>query len=245
MVSFTSLVTKFAALTLLAGFGSSQSQNITYFRPTGDQVSGYLWARTPFVRSPCPALNSLANHGILPRNGYDITRQQYKEAVMLVFELTDSAADGLVRDLPDKCNLNFLATHDLIEHDASLASDDGVSGKDPHIVNRDMVEDICRRAQNGFITLNDIIDTLKARLDSCNKRWWPKCDYGDKQKQIGVTEISTLMNCLGRDERIPVAHFRSFFLENRVPEDWIPPQSKVDDNRLKGTQKKVRDAMHW
>ncbi|KAF1787503.1 Chloroperoxidase [Phytophthora cactorum] len=60
-----------------------------YFRPSGADVSGFPPPNSaPNHRSPCPALNSLANHGYLPRDGKALTPQMIREAVMDVYNLS-------------------------------------------------------------------------------------------------------------------------------------------------------------
>lgn len=49
---------------------STQSLNVgDYFRPSVTEVSGFPGTTAAYRRSPCPALNTLANHGYLPRDG--------------------------------------------------------------------------------------------------------------------------------------------------------------------------------
>lgn len=86
------------------------------------------------VRSPCPGLNSLANHGILPRNGKDIT------IPILIQALSDGLNTGAdfatviggagLLSVPNNAlatsfNLDNLDEHNFpIEHDASLSRAD-------------------------------------------------------------------------------------------------------------------------
>lgn len=47
------------------------------------EVAGYDWQAPTSgdVRSPCPCLNTLANHGYLNRNGMNISRQELSDAL--------------------------------------------------------------------------------------------------------------------------------------------------------------------
>jgi hypothetical protein len=89
-------------------------------------------AGTTHVRSPCPALNSLANHDILPRDGRNYTVPMLVKALgeglnvsteiattlsSLGMSLSADAASGTF-DLDD------LNKHNAIEHDASLSRKD-------------------------------------------------------------------------------------------------------------------------
>jgi len=112
------LITIFSLLSIAA------AQNFTTWSPPGPGD----------VHSPCPALNSLANHGFLPHNGKGIT------IPMLITALNDgvnAGADfatviggaGLLSVpgnlLATSFDLNNLNEHNFpIEHDASLSRED-------------------------------------------------------------------------------------------------------------------------
>ncbi|KAJ7286841.1 Cloroperoxidase, partial [Mycena rebaudengoi] len=86
------------------------------------------------VRSPCPGLNTLANHGYLPRNGKNISIPMILEAVIEGFNvgpdaIIQAAKFGLLSgDDPITLNLDALRLHNLIEHDASLSRGDAALG---------------------------------------------------------------------------------------------------------------------
>ncbi|EEB88281.1 hypothetical protein MPER_13964, partial [Moniliophthora perniciosa FA553] len=49
-------------------------------------------ANTTEGRSPCPALNALANHGYLPRTGKDISLSQLTHAITTVYNMSYALA---------------------------------------------------------------------------------------------------------------------------------------------------------
>ncbi|ELU37666.1 peroxidase, family 2 domain-containing protein [Rhizoctonia solani AG-1 IA] len=81
------------------------------------------------ARSPCPALNALANHGILPRNGRGITWKELGEASRGVYNLAPTLCKQVPwatakllysgRDWNETMTLDDLNAHGAIEHDAS------------------------------------------------------------------------------------------------------------------------------
>ncbi|PGH36650.1 hypothetical protein GX50_00512 [[Emmonsia] crescens] len=82
------------------------------------------------IRGPCPAPNSLANHGILPHNGkgmtYPILLKGILEGLNVGFDLILVAGTGGMLGAKNPLrlyfNLNDLSNHDLFaEHDASLS----------------------------------------------------------------------------------------------------------------------------
>jgi hypothetical protein len=82
-------------------------------------------------RSPCPALNTLANHGYLNRNGQKITAKAMQDAMTLVYNLSPAVgallANAAVKGLSPNgtsIDLDRLQQHGFIEHDASLVHQD-------------------------------------------------------------------------------------------------------------------------
>jgi hypothetical protein len=84
-------------------------------------------------RSACPMLNAMANHGILPHSGKDITFTELNQKIRTTFNFAPSfcffvpkfSADFLERSYwKDKFDLAELSKHGAIEHDASLTRHD-------------------------------------------------------------------------------------------------------------------------
>jgi len=83
------------------------------------------------VRAPCPMLNTLANHGFLPHDGKDITREQTENALYDALNINKTAGSFLF-DFALTTNpknqstfsLNDLGNHGILEHDASLSRTD-------------------------------------------------------------------------------------------------------------------------
>jgi hypothetical protein len=73
-------------------------------------------------------LNTLANHGYLPRNGRDISKEMAIEVldqvlnwdVTVVSDLYDFAQPTNPEPNATTINLKELTTHNILEHDASL-----------------------------------------------------------------------------------------------------------------------------
>lgn len=77
-------------------------------------------------RSPCPAVNTLANHGYLPRDGKGVTAAQTVDALIACYRLSRplawALAYGTILRLRQgtSFDLHDLAQHNVVEHDASL-----------------------------------------------------------------------------------------------------------------------------
>lgn len=80
------------------------------------------------ARGPCPGLNTLANHGYLPSNGREISRDMLAEAMLDGFNVARSDAIILfsqaVRTNPKPFahtfDLDTLGREGVLEHDFSL-----------------------------------------------------------------------------------------------------------------------------
>ncbi|KAI0750669.1 Cloroperoxidase [Daedaleopsis nitida] len=106
---------------------------------TIDDNHPYAPASPGDSRSPCPALNALANHGYLPHDGRNLTVSQLIAAVHHVYGLSFPLATLLSLGGVAKCghwaglhmvlDLHELARHNVIEHDGSLVHADTAPGE--------------------------------------------------------------------------------------------------------------------
>ncbi|KAF7981770.1 hypothetical protein HWV62_31841 [Athelia sp. TMB] len=86
------------------------------------------------VRSPCPAMNTLANHGFLPRSGRDIHPHTFIAAMQEGYNTSYALAAFLtwggyiLLGQWGKVSLGDLARHGCIEHSASVGHGDPLPG---------------------------------------------------------------------------------------------------------------------
>ncbi|KAL1876235.1 hypothetical protein Daus18300_002863 [Diaporthe australafricana] len=88
------------------------------------------------VRAPCPMLNTLANHGYLPRDGRNINKAMAVDVlssvlnwdVSVVNDLFDFAQPTNPAPNATTIDLNHLTTHNILEHDGSLSRQDANFG---------------------------------------------------------------------------------------------------------------------
>jgi hypothetical protein len=144
------------------------------------------------VRSPCPALNTLANHGHLyvsldsstssakltpsrPRNGKAITPDMFTKAIedvynfdsMLGYLFGHTAIPAVTNSTWDALttqtlDLNQLNLHDGIEHDASLSRNDFIQG-DNHSLQPKLLEALLADAEGDFITAESLAKSRARR----------------------------------------------------------------------------------
>ncbi|GLE00111.1 hypothetical protein PINS_up008838 [Pythium insidiosum] len=167
------------ALRLNAKF---QQDSHAYFRPTGDEVSGRPKNDRKYHRAPCPCMNSLANHGYLPRDGKNLTPEMIKRAVVEVFNIDEGLAATLVSPLPPTLTLADLGVHNFIEHDASMVHDDLFFGNDPAQINMTLADELLHRAgPSGRLTKREIAHFRHDREKEC-ARTDPQYEFGPKKQ---------------------------------------------------------------
>jgi len=103
-------------------------------------------------RSPCPALNALSNHSILPHDGRDLSILQVTRAIKQVYNLSFPLALLLTlggfllcgHAFHTKLHLHDLAKHNKVEHDGSLVHDNAGAGNRwaPTSVNRGLLDEL-------------------------------------------------------------------------------------------------------
>ncbi|KAK5994727.1 Peroxidase stcC [Cladobotryum mycophilum] len=100
------------------------------FNPNDPRFDQWQPAGPNDSRSPCPGLNSLANHGFLPRNGRNVTAV---DIIRGIYQgLGASPEIGVITGVAEVIkayrlaafDLEELANHGFIEHDCSMSRED-------------------------------------------------------------------------------------------------------------------------
>ncbi|KAL2813635.1 Cloroperoxidase [Aspergillus cavernicola] len=123
-------------------------------------------------RGPCPGLNTLANHGYLPRNGKDITLDILKDAMLEGFNIANS--DALILFFPaistspeypftDRFDLANLGRHGILEHDISLSRSDAYFA-DPNPFNERVWAETASYFTTPMITVEQVAAARMGRL---------------------------------------------------------------------------------
>jgi hypothetical protein len=106
-------------------------------------------------RSACPMLNAMANHGILPHDGKNISfrdlntkiRETFNFAASFCFFVPKFAADFLDRSYrTGRFDLAELSLHNAIEHDASLTRQDSALVPDQGKPDLKLVNELLKEA---------------------------------------------------------------------------------------------------
>ncbi|KJZ77187.1 hypothetical protein HIM_03508 [Hirsutella minnesotensis 3608] len=119
-------------------------------------------------RGPCPAMNALANHGYLPRDGKNLTIPQVKEALKEALSMTPALAALTSRQLhkivrPDGTfYLTDLRQHGVIEHDRSLTRLDYRQG-DNYSLQPAMLHALLDDARGSSLTVKSLAQSYNRR----------------------------------------------------------------------------------
>jgi len=195
--------------------------------PVTGQAHGFCPAQKTDSRSPCPALNALANHGYLPRNGQHIHAGQLIKALREGYNLTWPLATILTLGAcyllgQFRCiSLYDLARHNLIEHDASVVHPDAIKGSEyaPTQVDGGLVKNMIRMVGHDRMTLDDV-----ARVRVKREAETHVLDY--LHAEIARGELTIAVGVLGGKkaykEGVDVGTFKTWLTDDRFPDGWKP-----------------------
>ncbi|KAH8829211.1 Chloroperoxidase [Flagelloscypha sp. PMI_526] len=185
-------------------------------------------------RSGCPALNAMANHGILPRDGKNISfrelsrkvHETYNFAPSFCFFVPNFAAGFLHksyrRDTFDLADLN-LRSEKAIEHDASLLREDEHIEPDASKISQPLCRRLLASASGKdskgqpMLTLEDVAAALSLRRHEA-LTFDPHFSLAKPHAFFSSANASTLLLIYGGN----VAHLESHLIEERIPNGWVP-----------------------
>ncbi|KAH6665587.1 Chloroperoxidase, partial [Halenospora varia] len=190
-------------------------------------------------RGPCPMLNTLANHGILPHSGKNITEEITINALVDGVNFTPALGKflfGFARlTNPDgnatTFNLDQLGTHNILEHDASLSRIDDYF--DPSDAFNQAVFD-----ETTSHWTSDIIDLPKAAISrqaraTTSVKTNPAFTFSPLALGFAYGEVAAYLLVFG--DRVagtaPKSLVTSFFENERLPTHlgWVKPATPISN----------------
>ncbi|KAJ1303533.1 hypothetical protein OPQ81_011718 [Rhizoctonia solani] len=211
------------------------------------------------ARSPCPALNALANHGIIPRDGRGITWKELGEACEKVYNLSPTLCKQVPwltakfifagRDWNETMTLDDLNAHGGIEHDASYTRADIKWQSDQSIPDHEIIQGLYETAG---LDINNLKSTDKFTIDDFSnylayRRAHSKAFNGQyimnkNGKTFGC--INSAMALIAFDGN--AAELRPWLLEERIPHGWEPKdrsQYGVTIKQLNGVASQIEKGI--
>ncbi|GKZ34162.1 hypothetical protein AbraIFM66950_004346 [Aspergillus brasiliensis] len=177
-------------------------------------------------RSPCPGLNALANHGILPNNGKRITYTQLSHAIQHAYNLAPTLASQLTsaakqldqgRGWIDLHDLNVL---NVVQHDASFTRPDIAFCPDQSYPHTDLVERLLDHASDGkHLSLADFSYYSGLRRAECKRSNGQYTLSGSfVHKMIGSGTSALMYSIFGGN----IEALRVWLVDERFMDGWEP-----------------------
>ncbi|KAG2064601.1 Cloroperoxidase [Suillus decipiens] len=218
--------------------------------PVTGKTYNFCPAQAGDVRSPCPALNALANHGYLPRDGKNIGPLDLVRALKNGYNLSTvlacilSFGSMLLLGQYRCLSLSDLARHNMIEHNASLVHKDDTNGAEyaPTKVDRRLLAALL--AEGGKVvphklTLEDAARIRFKREVECGK-------LDAVHAEIARGEITIAIGVLGGKDAakngVDLSALHEWMRHERLPAGWKPDHTQGLYQTYKMT-KYVRERM--
>ncbi|KAF2802917.1 Cloroperoxidase [Mytilinidion resinicola] len=197
------------------------------------------------LRGPCPGLNALANHALIPHNGRNLSIPLLVDTLGSVFNLSPELARivsfGGIALGPGNGTFSLLDLnkHNAIEHDGSLSRADYNLGGDNFSLNPAIFASYMRWFEgSGNMSLNAAAVARLSRVQTERFRDGAFV-YGPSQQFNSYLESAILWLTMvdPADGGTKVEFVRTLFEEERLPykEGWRPPKAQINGASLAST----------
>ncbi|KAF2263240.1 Cloroperoxidase [Lojkania enalia] len=195
-------------------------------------------------------LNTLANHGYLPHDGKDITRNRtacaLNTALNISVEFGKFLFDFAVMTNPTPnattFSLDHLIRHNILEHDASLSRADFYFGGDAHSFNQTVFDETRSYWKGPIINLQMAADSRLARLITSNATN-PNYTLSDLGSTFSIGETAAYILMLGNPKSGTVrkALVEYLFENERLPTKlgWVPSPTAIGQSDLSSMMERV------
>ncbi|KAF2764722.1 Cloroperoxidase [Teratosphaeria nubilosa] len=192
------------------------------------------------VRSPCPGLNTLANHGFIPHNGKNMTIPVLlvglAEGMNMGADFTTAIGGAGLLSSPDPLagsfDLNDLDQHNFpIEHDASLSRQDAYFGNDYSFYNPNWQQVLSYYKGRTYTDIKSSSDARYGRYnDSLTRN--PTCTFGAREFVLAYGESALYLQTMSSPLSDGVARIdwtREMFENEKLPYNlgWRPSAEPI------------------
>ncbi|KAJ6517392.1 Chloroperoxidase, partial [Mycena vitilis] len=212
------------------------------------------------ARSPCPGLNTLANHGYIPRDGRNFTVATLMNGTLAAFNLDWAPilvaakfgvlARGDVNSF-DKLSLDALSLHNLIEHDASISRNDfGPDGMGDNVHFNETTFSTLANSNPGkdYYEPESSGDVQRLRL-AHSVATNPNVTNTSKEFLLRSRETALYLSIFGNPltGKAPKRFVNIFFRGERLPiaEGWKKPTTLITEDTLAPLDVTIRNASAW
>jgi len=202
----------------------------------GGKWPEYTPAKEGDSRCSCPALNALANHGIIARDGRNVSFVDLAQQVQATYNLAPTFCIFLSRYIAgfmkkdynkDAFDLKELDEHNKIEHDGSLIREDIYFEPDTAKIATPLIENLLDSASGKdadgqpILTYPDLSKALSQR-QADSKASNPEFSTNTTLRMFGFGNCAAMLLVLGGK----VEYVRPFLLEERIVDGWVPWNKK-------------------
>jgi len=221
---------------IISGYYSDSNDTSTRSQFSFDDHS-YIPPTSSDSRGPCPALNTLANHGFLARSGQEITEEQVTEAIASTYRLSHVLASALSKAWEQVGykredgkyvlrKLEDLGAHNVVEHDVSMTRLDAYHGNQI-CINEERLQDLLNHSLDGqHYTSTDFANLHNRRYEN-SKNTNPEVVYGLKQALTSYGEMALLLRVFGDGDKVKLDDLRQVLGNEQLPSDYRSDREKV------------------
>ncbi|PMD39603.1 Cloroperoxidase [Hyaloscypha variabilis F] len=184
-------------------------------------LEGWTPAGPTDLRGPCPMMNTLANHGFLPHDGGNITKENAVHALTTAINFNTSLAtlmweQALIANPEPNATfftLDNLNRHNVLEHDASMSRSDAFFGNN-HIFNQSIF-DTTRAYWTADTLTADMLANGKIARQLASKSTNPEYSFTTTNEAFSLGEVAAPIIVFGDMATATVnKSFVEFFFEN-------------------------------
>ncbi|KAH6899513.1 Chloroperoxidase [Coprinopsis sp. MPI-PUGE-AT-0042] len=206
---------------------------------------GFCPAQKGDSRSPCPALNTMANHGFISRSGKKLGAWEITQGLKACYGLTTPFAMFLsyttfflLRKNPlGSIDLYEIGKHGPVEHDASLVHHDTPAGEEyaPIAIDLKLVDEVVADAQTTTLYSAEDVGRSRVRREKLSPPLSPK------SAEIARGEVAIILDVwekkVGDKKGAPIEWIKQWLSEERLPEGW---SAKPRSFGLSGTRERAK-----
>ncbi|CZR56209.1 related to chloroperoxidase [Phialocephala subalpina] len=244
-----SIISASLALTLASAHPSIiSSRDAVNTSDTG----AFIAAGPDDLRGPCPMMNTLANHGFLPRDGGNITRENAVYALTEGLNFNASVANimweqAIIANPEPNATfftLDNLNRHNVLEHDASISRSDAAFGNN-HVFNQTIFDTTTAYWTEETLDANQLANgKIFRQLQS--KAFNPNYTFTSTTEAFSLGEMSAPILIFGD---IPAGTVNKslvlFFFENeKLPTElgWTKQATPINLDQVGTTSQLISNA---
>ncbi|KAI1488734.1 Chloroperoxidase [Biscogniauxia mediterranea] len=218
------------------------------------RAAAYSWAPAGpgDVRAPCPMLNTLANHGILPHDGKDITVNKTIDALSVLnmdSELATLLHEQAITTNPTPnattFSLDNLGRHNILEHDGSFSRPDFYFG-DVYLFNETIFNETKAYWTGDMVDVQMAANARLARMRT-SRETNPTYSLSELGSIFSAGEAAAYLLVLGDNTTAavaPKARIEYLFEKERLPFElgWKKPVSPISFELLSSVMDRIYNA---